>query len=101
MDKENLSFLVCCANGGGTSLMCKMSLQRALDKLGIKPKKLHHCALAEGKSSATRFDVVFCPRTFEGMFASAKEKGTIVIGLRNVMSSQEIEEKMREFGLAD
>jgi len=98
---RNLNFLVCCANGGGTSLMCKMSLQRALDRLGIKPAKLHHCALAEGKSSATQFDVVFCPRTFENMFTDAKAKGVTVIGLKNVMSDKEIEEKMKEFGLVE
>lgn len=101
MAKDNLSFIVCCANGGGTSLMIKMTLQRTLEKLNIKPKKLHHCALSEGKSSSIQYDVVFCPRNFTSMFAEAEKKGTIVIGLRNVMSGQEMEEKMKEFGIAD
>ena len=46
MAKENMSFLVCCANGAGSSLMMKMTLQKVLTKLGIKPGKLHHCALS-------------------------------------------------------
>ena len=37
MAKENMSFLVCCANGAGSSLMMKMTMQKALDKLKIKP----------------------------------------------------------------
>ena len=28
MAKENMSFLVCCANGAGSSLMMKMTLQK-------------------------------------------------------------------------
>jgi PTS system ascorbate-specific IIB component len=34
------------------------------------------------------------------MFKEAEKKGTIVIGLRNIMSVQEMEEKMKEHGLA-
>ena len=100
MEKDRLNILVCCANGGGTSLMIKMTLQRTLDKLNIKPKKIHHCALSEGKSSAIQYDVVFCPRNFTSMFADAEKKGTLIIGLRNVMSGDEMEEKMKEHGLA-
>ena len=37
MAKDNLSILVCCANGAGSSLMMKMTVQKVLDKVGIKP----------------------------------------------------------------
>jgi len=99
MSKENLSFLVCCANGAGSSLMMKMAMQKVLDKVGLKPGKVHHCALSEGKSAASQYDVVFCAQNFTGMFKDAEAKGTKVIGLRNIMSAQEIEEKMKENGL--
>lgn len=33
------------------------------------------------------------------MFKDAEKKGTIVIGLKNIMSPKEIEEKMREHGI--
>ncbi len=100
MAKENMSFLVCCANGAGSSLMMKMTMQKVLDKLGIKPGKVHHCALSEGKSAAPQYDVVFCAQNFTNMFKDAEKKGTIVIGLRNIMSMQEMEEKMKEHGIA-
>ena len=99
MAKDNMSFLVCCANGAGSSLMMKMTMEKVLKKLGIKPSKVHHCALSEGKTAANQFDVVFCAQNFANMFKDAEKKGTTVIGLRNIMSSQEMEDKMREHGI--
>lgn len=101
MTKDNMSFLVCCANGAGSSLMMKMTMQKVLDKVGLKPAKVHHCSLSEGKSASPQYDVVFCAQNFANMFKDAEKKGTIVIGLRNIMSPQEIEDKMRENGLID
>lgn len=101
MVKENMSFLVCCANGAGSSLMMKMTMQKTLDKVGIKPGKVHHCALSEGKTAAAQYDVVFCAQNFTNMFKDAEKKGTIVIGLRNIMSQQEMEDKMREKGIIE
>ncbi len=99
MAKDNMSFLVCCANGAGSSLMMKMTMQKVLTKLNIKPGRVHHCALSEGKSAAVQYDVVFCAQNFTNMFKDAEKKGTIVIGLRNIMSMQEMEEKMKEHGI--
>lgn len=94
-----LKILVACANGAGTSLMMKMTTQKVIDSLGLKVSQLHHCSLSEGKSSALQFDVVFCPLNFVSMFKDAEAKGVKVIGLRNVMSQQEMEEKLKESGL--
>ncbi len=101
MAKENMSFLVCCANGAGSSLMMKMTMQKALDKAGIKAGKVHHCALSEGKTAASQYDVVFCAQNFVNMFKDAEKKGTVVIGLRNIMSVQEMEDKMKEKGIIE
>lgn len=101
MKKDNMSFLVCCANGAGSSLMMKMTMMKVLDKLGIKPSKVHHCALSEGKTASNQFDVVFCAQNFANMFKDAEKKGTVVIGLRNIMSAQEMEDKMREHGIIE
>lgn len=98
---DNASFMVCCANGAGSSLMMKMTLDKVLKKLGIKPGKVHHCALSEGKSSAAQFNVVFCAKNFANMFDGAKAKGTVVLGLKNLLSVQEMEQAMRDAGLVD
>lgn len=99
MARDNMSFLVCCANGAGSSLMMKITMLKMLDKVGIKPGKVHHCALSEGKTAAMQYDVVFCAQNFTSMFKDAEAKGTKVIGLRNILSAQEMEQRMQEYGL--
>ncbi len=94
-----LNILVCCANGSGTSLMMKMTAEKMVKSLNIRVGKLHHCSLSEGKSAATQFDVVFCPLNFISMFKDAENKGVCVIGLKNVMSQAEMEEKLKESGI--
>lgn len=99
MAKDNMSFMVCCANGAGSSLMMKMTLEKVLKKLNIKPGKIHHCALSEGKSAAPQYDVILCAQNFLNMFKDAEKKGRTVIGLRNIMSMQEMEDKLKEAGI--
>lgn len=96
-----LNILVCCANGAGTSLMMKMTVEKVIKSLDLKVGKLHHCSLSEGKSAAVQFDVVFCPLNFIDMFKEAKAKGIHVIGLRNVLSQTEMEEKLKESGVLE
>lgn len=99
MASKNLSFLVCCANGAGSSLMAQMTLEKVLKKHNIKPTKVHHCALSEGKGSAPQYDVVVCAQNFKDMFADAEKKGIKIVGLKNVMSAPEIETKLKEQGI--
>lgn len=93
--------LVACANGSGTSLMMSMTVKKALKKLGINPTQVHHCAIAEGKSSATMYDVVFTSSAFVDQFKNAKDRGIPVIGIMNVMSEPEATEKIKESGLLE
>lgn len=94
-----LNILVACANGAGTSLMMKMTVEKVINSMQLKVGKLHHCALSEAKSAAMQFDVVFCPLNFINMFKDAEAKGVKVIGLRNVMSAPEMEQKLKESGI--
>ncbi len=93
-----LKVIVACANGAGSSLMIKLKVEKVLKKLEI-PASIHHCSLSEGKSSATQFNVVFCPLNFISMFDRAKESGVTIIGLRNILSEVEIEEKLLAAGI--
>ena len=92
---KNLKIIVACTNGAGTSLMMKMSVEKATKQLGVPVEKIHHCALAEGKSSASQYDIAFVPLNFADMFKDAQKQGTTVIGLRNVLSVEEVKEKLR------
>lgn len=72
---DNKKFMVCSANGAGSSLMMKMTLQKVLTKHKIKPAGLHHCALSEGKSLAPQYDIVLCAKNFVSTFKDAEKKG--------------------------
>lgn len=50
-NNDNLKFLVCCANGSGSSLMAQLALEKVLKRNNMKCKT-HHCPLSEGKSAA-------------------------------------------------
>lgn len=93
--------LVSCANGSGTSLMMKMTVEKALKSLGIQFSEVHHCALSEGKSTAANYDIVFCPLNFIDMFKDAIAKGVKVIGIKNVLSEAEIKEKIQSSGFLE
>jgi len=96
MMPKNLKIIVACANGAGTSLMMKMAVEKATKELGLPVDKIHHCALAEGKSSASQYDIAFVPLNFIDMFKDIQQKGTTtVIGLRNVLSAEEVKEKLK------
>jgi PTS system ascorbate-specific IIB component len=95
---KKFKILVACANGAGTSLMMKMSVEKAAGELNVPVDKIHHCALAEGKSSASQYDIAFVPLNFVDMFKDAQKQGTAVIGLKNVLSADEVKEKLRQAG---
>ena len=52
-----MNILVSCANGSGTSLMMMKSVEKAMKKLGIPITKINHTSIAEGKSTATQYDL--------------------------------------------
>ena len=86
--------LVSCANGSGTSLMMKRSVETAMKTLGIKITSIHHCSISEGKGQAANSDVVFPPLNLVKMFDGAKAKGITIVGVKNVMSAKEIQERI-------
>lgn len=101
---DNKKLMVCCANGAGSSLMMKQTLQKVLKKHDIKPAELHHCSISEGKSLAVKYDVVFCAKTFLKNFADAEGKGTVVLGLKNIMGPKgetEMEQSLKDADLLD
>jgi PTS system ascorbate-specific IIB component len=81
--------------------MMKMSVEKAVQRLGLPVNYIHHCSLAEGKSSAVNYDVVMCPLNFIEMFKDAANRGVSVIGVRNVMSDKEVEEKLISQGVVN
>ena len=93
-----LNILLCCVNGSGTSLMMKINLDKVVKSLNVDIGKIYHCTLSEGKNIAKEYDIVFCPLYFVDMFEEAKSSGVHIIGLKNLMSKKEMEERLIETG---
>ena len=91
--------LATCANGAGSSMLLKMAVEKVVKELNMNITQIHHCSIAEGKSSYKNYDIIFCPKNFLNMFKDAEDNGKIVIGLKNVMSAAEIKQNILELGL--
>lgn len=94
-----LKLLVCCGNGAGTSMMIKMNVEKVIKKMSINVQTIYHCAISEGKSLASQYDVVLCSKNFVPMFKDAENKGVKIVGLKNVMSAKEIEDGLLGVGV--
>lgn len=92
--------IAACGNGMGSSQMIKMKIDKVFKKLGV-PASITHNSVGAAKNDATNYDVVFCSLNFVKDFSNAAKRGTIIIGLKNLLSEQEIEEKIKESGLLE
>ena len=91
-----LKVIAACGSGMGSSQIIKMKLQKVFKKLGIEAD-IYHTNVGDAKSQANNYDVVFCSASLEDQF-KVKE-GTKVIGLKNLLSEQEMTEKIEAAGL--
>lgn len=92
-----LKVVVACGCGMGSSQMMKMRAQEVFKKLGIEVS-IHHTSVDEAKSSANDYNVVMVSEALVRNFTNTK---ATVIGLKNIMSKAEIEEKILANHLAD
>jgi ascorbate PTS system EIIB component len=88
-----LKVIAACGNGMGSSQIIKMKIEKVFKKLQIQVQ-IHHSSVGEAKTQASNYDVVFCSEALTNNFAQAAKSGTIIIGLKNLLSEQEIEEKI-------
>lgn len=88
-----LKVIAACGSGVGTSQMIKIKIERVFKKLAI-PVTITHCSVGDAKMISRGYDVIFCSQNFVELFAKAEEKGTIVIGLRNLLDEKKIEEEV-------
>ena len=93
-----LNVIAACGNGMGSSQMIKMKIEKVFKKLG-QEVKIEHNSVGAATSMASNFDAVFVSQNFVDNFKNAEKKGTKIIGLKNLLSEQEIEEKILASGL--
>ncbi len=90
-----LKVLAACGNGMGSSQMIKMKIAKVFKKLGLDAS-IDHNSIGAAKSMASNYNAVFVSENFVAQFASAEAKGTVIIGLRNLLDEKEIEAKIQE-----
>lgn len=88
---KKLNVLVCCGAGMGSSQILKMTTEKVFRELEIDAS-IHHCAIDEARSAAKNYDLVICNQRF----ADTLPKEVQVIGLKNILSKEEIKEKLIE-----
>ncbi|RMC25749.1 MULTISPECIES: PTS sugar transporter subunit IIB [unclassified Lactobacillus] len=89
-----MKILTACANGSGTSLMLLRTVKNTLEKMGYQITQADHTSISEAKGIARNYDVVFTSVPFINMFDEVKKRGGEVIGIKNVISASEVEEKV-------
>ncbi|WP_105613980.1 PTS sugar transporter subunit IIB [Vallitalea okinawensis] len=86
-----LKVLAACGNGMGSSLIIKMKIEKVLKEMGYDCE-VHHASVGQAKSDARNFDLVLVSQVFVKEFSNAGNAK--VVGLVNLLSEQEIKEKV-------
>lgn len=92
-----LKVLVACGNGMGTSMLIKSKAEATFKKVGLEAH-FDHSGIDEAASAANQYDLVFCPNNLIGQFDLPKNSTTKVIGMVNVLSEQEMIDKLKANG---
>lgn len=94
-----VKILVSCASGSGTSMLMKMTVERACKAVGVDAK-VSHSPIAEAKSAARQYDLVITTVNFVSTFDSVKDKGVKVCGIKNPMAEAEVKQILIDCGYA-
>ena len=87
-----LKVLAACGAGMGSSQIIKMKIKKVLDKLGID-SNIDHMSVGQAKSMVNNYDVIFVAEGLKNNFSANGD--TKIIGLKNLLSEEEIEEKIK------
>jgi len=95
-----MKILVTCAHGTVTGPVMKGKVEQVLQEYGIPYDSIEHCAIAEAKDHAHNYDVIFCATSFTSIFKNVASAGTTIIGMRNILSLEEIRLRLQDAGFA-
>lgn len=90
---KKLNILFVCGAGLGSSFACQMAAEDVLTKLGVEAR-LDHSDISSAASA--RPDIIITAQNFQSQFEkfTIDPEQTIIVYLRNIVSKQEIEEKI-------
>lgn len=90
--------LLTCGNGMGSSVLIGIKVNNVFNKLKL-PCKIDHSSVGDAKNIISNYDICFCSTAFVNDLESHCSK-TKLIGLKNLLSEEEIEKGLRESGLS-
>lgn len=88
-----LQVAAACANGVGSSQIIEMKIDKVLKALNITAD-IRHMSAGEAKYHADEFDMIFIPNGLLYDFNNSPSS-TKVIGIENLLSEKEIEDKVK------
>ena len=91
--KKKYKVLTCCGIGQGTCVLLSAKVKKVFEELGIKAS-VEPVQVSVGASQGKFYDLIFCNRNLVVNFDDAIAHGCKVIGLKNIMSTIEIKEKL-------
>jgi len=83
--------LTCCGIGQGTSVLLCGRVKKAFEELGINGS-VEAVQVSAAASQGRNYDMIFCNRNLVANLDQAKALGCKIIGLKNIMSVDEIKE---------
>ncbi len=86
-----LKVIAACGNGMGSSMMIKMKIEKVLNEMGIE-HEVYHASVGQAKAEAKNYDLVIVSTMFAEEFEGLPN--TKVVGLKNLLSEEEIKEKV-------
>jgi len=89
-----LRVLAACGNGMGSSQIIKMRIEQVLKEMGLE-FRVDHASVGQAKGDAKNYDLVLVPQQLAKEFSHVPESCKVV-GLINLLSAQEIKEKVTE-----
>jgi PTS system ascorbate-specific IIB component len=89
-----LKVLAACGNGMGSSQIIKMRIEQVLREMGLQ-FEVHHASVGEAKGQAKNYDLVLVAQQLTKEFMDVPSSCKVV-GLVNLLSAQEIKEKVTE-----
>ncbi|MFK4996732.1 PTS sugar transporter subunit IIB [Bacillus sp. N9] len=91
-----MKLLVACGSGIGTSVIIQKKIVNILTNNNVDAT-VDHTTIDKAKDVLKEYDAVFCPELLKKQFVL--ENGPKVIGIKNLLSDAEIEEKIKEHGI--
>jgi galactitol-specific phosphotransferase system IIB component len=91
-----IKILCTCPVGSGASLLMELTAKKALKKLGKTDYEIDHYPISDAKSRSSKCKFLFVEKIHEEVFKKFGERDIVVIGINNILSVEEFEEKISE-----